>query len=65
MTEKSSYIDIRRGMESAPRASLIKALYAFGFIDDSDGNESASNAEKLGLIPGLTRSPGRGHGNPV
>ena len=52
-------------MESAPRASLIKALYAFGFIDDSDGKESASNAEKLGLIPGLTRSPGRGHGNPV
>ena len=28
-TEKASGIDIRRGMESAPFASLIKALYIF------------------------------------
>ena len=27
--------------------------------------ESACNAEALGLIPGLGRSPGRGHGNPL
>ena len=28
-TEKASDIDIRRGLESAPLDSLIKALYAF------------------------------------
>ena len=33
MTEKAFYIDTRRGMESAPLASLIKALYTFGFLD--------------------------------
>ena len=29
------------------------------------GKESASNAEDLGLIPELGRSPGEGHGNPL
>ena len=52
-------------MESVPLTSLIKALYTFGFLDDSDSKESASNAEELGLIPGSGRSPGRGHGNPL
>ena len=31
----------------------------------SDGKESACNAGDLGLIPGLVRSPGGGHGNPI
>ena len=31
----------------------------------SDGEESARNAEDLGSIPGLGRSPGGGHGNPL
>ena len=31
----------------------------------SDGKESSCNAEDLGLIPGLGRSPGVGHGNPL
>ena len=30
---------------------------------DSDSKESAPNAEDLGLIPGLGRSPGEGNGN--
>ena len=30
----------------------------------SDGKESARYAGDLGSIPGLGRSPGRGHGNP-
>ena len=30
---------------------------------DSDSKESACNAGDLGLIPGLGRSLGRGHGN--
>ena len=31
----------------------------------SDGKESACNAEDLGLILGLGRSPGGGHGTPL
>ena len=31
----------------------------------SDGKESACNAGDLGLIPGLGRSAGGGHGNPL
>ena len=33
------------------------------FPGGSDGKESAHNEENLGLIPGLGRSPGGGHGN--
>ena len=36
-----------------------------GFPGSSDGKESACNAGDLGLIPGLGRSPGGGHGNPL
>ena len=35
-----------------------------GFPGDSVGKESAYNVGDLGLIPGLGRSPGRGHGKP-
>ena len=34
-----------------------------GFLGGSDGKESTCNAEDLGSIPGLGRSPGGGHGN--
>ena len=34
------------------------------FQGGSDGKESACNAEDLGLIPGLGRSPGEGNGYP-
>ena len=36
-----------------------------GFPDGSDGKESTCNVGDLGLIPGLERSPGGGHGNPL
>ena len=36
-----------------------------GFPGGSDGKEYACNAGDLGLIPGLGRSPGGGHGNPL
>ena len=36
-----------------------------GFPGDSDGKESACNAEDQGLIPGSGRSPGGGNGNPL
>ena len=32
---------------------------------DSDGKESTRNAGDQGLIPGLGRPPGGGHGNPL
>ena len=34
-----------------------------GFPGGSDGKEFACNAGDLGLIAGLGRSPGEGHGN--
>ena len=36
-----------------------------GFPGGSDGKESACNAEDLGSILGLGRSPGEGNGNPL
>ena len=36
-----------------------------GFPVGSDSKESACNAEDLSLIPGLGKSPGGGHGNPL
>ena len=36
-----------------------------GFSGGSEGKESACNAGDLGLILGLGRSPGGGHGNPL
>ena len=36
-----------------------------GFSGGSDGKESACDAGDLGSIPGLGRSPGGGHGNPL
>ena len=38
---------------------------AWGFPRDSDGKESACKSEDLGLVPGLGRSSGEGHGNPL
>ena len=35
------------------------------FPDDSEGKEFAGNTGHLGLIPGLGRFPGGGHGNPL
>ena len=36
-----------------------------GFPGGSDGKESTCNVGDLGSIPGLSRSPGGGHGNPL
>ena len=36
-----------------------------GFPGGSDGKESACDAGEPGSIPGLGRSPGGGHGNPL
>ena len=37
----------------------------WGFPGGSDGRESTCNEGDLGSIPGLGRSPGGGHGNPL
>ena len=36
-----------------------------GFLDGSDGKESACNMGDQGSIPGSGRFPGGGHGNPL
>ena len=36
-----------------------------GFFGGSDGKESTCNVLDLGLTPGLGRSSGGGHGNPL
>ena len=36
-----------------------------GFPGGSDSKESACNAGDLGSVPGLGRSPGGGHSNPL
>ena len=36
-----------------------------GFPGGADGKESACNVGDLGSIPGLGRTPGEGHGNPL
>ena len=45
----------------------IKLRYTikWGFPGGSDGKESACNMRDLGSIPGLGRSPGEEHGNPL
>ena len=43
-------------------------LCAMGFPDGASGKETTANAEEIrdvGSIPGLGRSPGGGHGNPL
>ena len=47
--------------------NLFHFINKFGLSEscDSDGKESAFNVGDLGLMPGLGRSPGEGHGNPL
>ena len=47
------------------RDRLLPAPVFLGFPGDSDSKESTCNEGDLGLIPGLGRSPGGGHGNPL
>ena len=52
---------------SLSREMLItnRTCYIRGFRGGSDGKESTCNAGDMGLIPGLGRFPGGGHGNPL
>ena len=44
---------------------LFQCIVAVGSPGGSEGKESACNVGDLGSIPGLGRSPGGGHGNPL
>ena len=46
------------------RRDKLPTLVFLGPSGGSDSEESACNVGDLGLIPGLGRSPGGGHGNP-
>ena len=45
--------------------NLKQVLCGRGFPGDSNNEESACNAEDLGLFPGSGRSSGEGYGYPV
>ena len=53
---------------SAPKGQEMNwpvLIYKGGFLDSSDGQESACNAEDPGSIPGSGRSAGEGIGYPL
>ena len=47
------------------RRDILPTPGFFGFSGGSDSKKSAYSVGDLGLVPGLERSPGGGHGNPV
>ena len=52
------------GQEDPLRRDRLPTAVLLGFPGSSDGKESACNVGDLGLILGLGRPPGGGHGNP-
>ena len=44
---------------------FLISVEPLGFSGGSDGKKPACNAGDLDSIPGLGRSPGRGHDNPL
>ena len=54
------------GMQVILYGTYKTILYGLlGLPGGSDGKESTCNVEDLSSIPGLGRSPGGGHGNPL
>ena len=47
------------------RLYILEYCIYLGFPGGLVGKESTCNVGDLGLIPGLGRSPGGGHGNPL
>ena len=47
------------------RKNRLPITVFLGFPSATDGKDSACNVGDLGSIPGLERSPGGGHGNPL
>ena len=59
-----SYGDLN-GKKIQERVDISIHIADSGFPGSSAGKESTFNAGDPGLIPGLGRSPGGGHGNPL
>jgi len=59
------YSCLENPMEGLKWYLFLICVSLLGFHGGSDGKESAYNAGDLGSIPGLERSPGGGHGNPL
>ena len=59
---RRAWFDSRVGKIPWRRDRLTTPVF-MGFPGGSGGKESACNAGDLGLIPGLGRSPGGGHGS--
>jgi len=57
-------INIKYNIFIVPRFNLSN-IVILGLPGGSDGKEFTCNVEDLGSIPGLGRSPGRGHDNPL
>ena len=55
-------ISIEKLLRLERKLSFLVVIFFF-FNGGSDGKESTCNAEDLGLIPGLGRSPGEGNSN--
>ena len=53
-----------RNLERPTDEPICRAVI-MDFPGGSEGKESACNVGDPGLIPGLGRSPGEGHGNPL
>ena len=51
--------------DSLSRRDRLLTPVFLGFPGGSDGKEFPCNVGDLSLIPGLRRSPGGGHGNPL
>ena len=53
------------GREDPLEEERLPTPVSLGFSGGSASKESTRSAGDLGLIPGLGRSPGVGHGNPL
>ena len=61
----SAYLTIRMAITILYLGSYLKKNEKQNFPGSSDGKASAYNAEDLGSISGLGRSPGEGNSNPL
>ena len=53
------------GIVNKAEIDVLPIFVLLGFPGDSDSKETACNVGDQGLIPGLGRSVGGGHGNPL
>ena len=59
------FIESVSELYSVPFICFANIILYWGFLGSSVGKESACKAGDPGSVPGLGRSPGEGHGNPL